>query len=137
MILVNKYPCVECDGKLRLTDYTHVYDGNYTYVELQEMDIREARIEGTSLIIKVPLTPTSKMLKIGCSIELTIVQVAVEDFMLPLMKKESSSSIHIFLQIIKDIQEKLINGNPIDQLREELDTPDELFRRALLNSIDG
>ena len=135
MVLFWKFPCIESDGHLLFTDYSKVYNVQMTLSEIEPLEIKDILVDDTTIAVRVGLTPTSSMKKVAIKREYSLEDTSVADFMIPFLEKGNNNSIKIFLQVIKDIERKLIDGNPIDQLRMDLKSPEELLRRALLNHI--
>lgn len=125
---------IENDGFV-FTDYKKVYRCDESIDNILEVEPLKAIITDGQLQLKVPLLPGSKMMKVVKTTPVYEVDTTVEDFMLPLLQGDNTNCIQVFLSIIESIQARLVDGDPLDTLREELDSPEELVRRALMNHI--
>eukprot|EP00834_Sanchytrium_tribonematis_P006134 NODE_425_length_7669_cov_0.863937.p6 type:complete len:144 gc:universal NODE_425_length_7669_cov_0.863937:4657-5088(+) len=138
MIILHKYPGISSEnGKIIFTDYSKVYEVELSLSEIESVEIRDVRVENDTIKIKIPLLPGSKMSKVGITKSLKEIEITVEEFMLPLLRKGGSESTKIFLQIIYDIQDMLKSGNPIEDIQTKLENPEDLVREALSNYLES
>lgn len=137
ILLSNKYPCVPGGpNSFYFTDYNAVYEVEKEFKYIEQLEIRELKFEDNQLIVKVPLVPSSKMNKIAFTADLKKLDIEVTEFMQPLLEIGNTKAIKVFLKIINDIELKLLEGNPVEELRKELKNPEDLVRNALLANLN-